>query len=131
MVPTTTGAARAIGVVLPELSGKLDGMAVRVPVMDVSLIDLVVEVEKAVTKEEINKSFKEAANDGLKGILQYSEDPLVSRDFLGNPYSAIFDSLLTNVIQENLAKVVAWYDNEWAYSVRLGDLMVYMYEKGM
>ena len=131
LVPTTTGAARAIGVVLPELSGKLDGIAVRVPVMDVSLLDLVVELEKAVTKEEINDAFREAANGDLKGILQYSEDPLVSRDFLGNPYSAIFDSLLTNVIQENLAKVVAWYDNEWAYSIRLGDLMVYMYEKGM
>ena len=131
LVPTTTGAARAIGLVLPELDGKLDGIAVRVPVMDVSLLDLVVELDKAVTTEEINEAFREAANGDLKRILQYCEDPLVSRDFLGNPYSAIFDSLLTNVINDNLAKVIAWYDNEWAYSVRLGDLILYMYKRGM
>jgi len=131
LVPTTTGAARAIGSVLPELDGKLDGIAVRVPVMDVSLLDLVVELDKAVTKEEMNEAFREAANGDLKGILQYCEDPLVSRDFLGNPYSAIFDSLLTNVINDNLAKVIAWYDNEWAYSVRLGDLVLHIYKMGM
>jgi len=131
LVPTTTGAARAIGLVLPELDGKLDGIAVRVPVMDVSLLDLVVELDKAVTKEEINEAFREAANGDLKGILQYCEDPLVSRDFLGNPYSAVFDSLLTNVINDNLAKVIAWYDNEWAYSVRLGDLILRIYKMGM
>jgi len=131
LVPTTTGAAKAIGEVLPELSGKLDGIAVRAPVLDVSLLDLVAELDKAVTKEEINEVFREAANAYLKGILQYCEDPLVSRDFLGNPYSAIFDSLLTNVIDDHLAKVIAWYDNEWAYSVRLADLMLYMYKRGM
>lgn len=131
LVPTTTGAARAIGSVLPELDGKLDGIAVRVPVMDVSLLDLVVELDKAATKEKINEAFREAASGDLKGILQYCEDPLVSRDFLGNSYSAIFDSLLTNVINDNLAKVIAWYDNEWAYSVRLGDLILHIYKMGM
>jgi len=131
LVPTTTGAARAIGEVLPELSGKLDGIAVRAPVLDVSLLDLVTELDKAVSKEEINEAFRKAASSHLKGIVQYCEDPLVSRDFLGNPYSAIFDSLLTNVIDDDLAKVIAWYDNEWAYSVRLADLMLYMYKRGM
>jgi len=131
LVPTTTGAAKAIGEVLPELSGKLDGIAVRAPVMDVSLLDLVAELDKSVTKDEINEAFREAANGNLKGVLQYCEEPLVSRDFLGNPYSAIFDSLLTNVVQNNLAKVIAWYDNEWAYSVRLADLMLYMYKRAV
>lgn len=126
MIPTTTGAAKAVAVVIPELKGKLDGMAIRVPTPNVSLVDLVAEVEKEVTTEEINAAFKEASCGKLKGYLKYCEEPLVSCDFNGNPHSSIFDALSTNVIDGNLVKVLSWYDNEWAYSVRVVDLVLYI-----
>ena len=122
MIPTSTGAAKAIGLVIPELKGKMDGVAVRVPTPNVSLVDLVVEAEKSTTKDAVNAAFKEASNTWLKGILFYNEEPLVSGDFRGNPHSAIFDAPLTFVI-DNLIKVCAWYDNEWGYSCRVIDLM--------
>jgi glyceraldehyde-3-phosphate dehydrogenase type I len=121
IIPTSTGAAKAVGLVLPELAGKLDGYAVRVPTPDVSMVDLSVTLKKAATKEEINAAMKEAANGPLKGVLAFEEDPLVSIDFLGNPHSSIFDSLLTNVIG-NQAKIVTWYDNEVGFSNRVIDL---------
>lgn len=126
MVPTTTGAAKAIGLVIPELKGKLNGMAVRVPTPNVSLVDLTAELSRTVTEEEINNSLKEAADGELKGIMQYCEEPLVSADFNGNPHSSIVDALSTMVIDGNLVKVVAWYDNEWGYSNRVVDLVVFM-----
>ncbi len=129
MIPTTTGAAKAVGLVLPELKGKLDGIAIRVPVPNVSLIDLVCLVEKETKKEEVNEFFKNASENELKGILQYCEEPLVSVDFMKNPYSAIFDSLSTFVIGGNLVKVMAWYDNEWGYSMRLLDMIKYIGER--
>jgi len=129
IIPTTTGAASAIGEVIPELKGKLDGIAMRVPVADASVVDLVVEVEKNATRKEINKSFKSASKNELKGILQYTEEPLVSVDVIGNPHSAIFDALSTNVIVDKLVKVLAWYDNEWGYSCRLVDLLESMGKK--
>ena len=122
IIPTTTGAAKAIGVVLPELKGKLDGMAMRVPVYDGSIVDLVVHLEKETTAEKINRAFKDAADSNLKGILQYTEEPLVSVDIVHNPHSAIVDGLLTSV-NGHLAKVLAWYDNEWGYSMRLVDVL--------
>ncbi|RLE73140.1 MAG: type I glyceraldehyde-3-phosphate dehydrogenase, partial [Thermoprotei archaeon] len=131
IIPTTTGAAKAIGLVLPELKGKLDGLALRVPVADGSIVDLVAEVEKPVTKEEVNNAFKEAAETYLKGILEYTEEPLVSQDIIGNPHSAIVDGLSTNVIGDTLVKVLAWYDNEWGFSCRLVELMLYMAKKGL
>lgn len=131
MIPTTTGAAKAIGVVLPELKGKLDGIAVRVPTSTVSLTDLVVNVEKATSIEEVNNLFKKASQEGLKGILEYSEVPLVSKDFTGNSHSCIFDAELTKVLDDNLVKVLGWYDNEWAYSVRVVDLIEYIASKGL
>ena len=121
MIPTTTGAAKAVGLVLPDLAGKLDGYAVRVPTPDVSMVDLTVNLKKAATKEEINNAMKEASNGHLKGVLGYEEDPLVSVDFMGNPHSSIFDPALTNVIG-NSAKVVTWYDNEVGFSNRVVDL---------
>ncbi len=129
MIPTTTGAAKAVGLVLPELKGKLDGIAIRVPVPNVSLIDLVCVVEKETTKEEVNEIFKKASENELKGIIQYCDEPLVSVDFMKNPHSAIFDALSTNVIEKNLVKVMAWYDNEWGYSMRLLDLIKYVGER--
>jgi len=125
MIPTTTGAAKAVGLVLPEVKGKLNGLAVRVPVADVSMIDLVVETEKETTVEEVNEIFKKASENEFKGYIEYTEEPLVSVDFIGNPHSAIFDSLLTDV-QGNLVKVMAWYDNEWGYACRLVDLTKYV-----
>lgn len=121
MVPTTTGAAKAVGLVLPELKGKLDGYAVRVPTPDVSMVDLTVNLKNEVTLEQINAAMKEAANGPLKGVLGYNEEPLVSIDFLGNPNSSIFDSTLTNVIG-NQVKIVSWYDNEVGFSNRVVDL---------
>jgi glyceraldehyde 3-phosphate dehydrogenase len=123
IIPTKTGAAKAIGLVIPELEGKLDGFAVRVPTPDGSLVDLTCELSRAVTKDEINAAMKEAANGPMKGILEYTEDPIVSCDVIGNPHSSIFDSLLTKVIGGNFVKVVAWYDNEAGYSHRLADLV--------
>jgi glyceraldehyde 3-phosphate dehydrogenase len=126
MIPTTTGAARAVGLVLPELKGKLDGMAIRVPTPNVSIVDLVCEVSKDVAVEEVNAALKRAAEGVLKGILQYSEEPLVSIDFNGNDHSAIVDASLTRVIENRMVKVLAWYDNEWGYSNRLRDLVQYI-----
>ena len=128
MIPTSTGAARAIGLVLPELKGKLDGFATRVPTPDGSMVDLTVELEKEVTKEEVNAAMKKAAEGELKGILQYTEDPVVSSDIIDNAYSSIFDSQLTMVLGEksNLIKCVSWYDNEWGYSNRVADLAAIM-----
>lgn len=122
MIPTSTGAAKAIGLVLPELKGKLNGVAIRVPTPDVSIVDLTVEVEKATTKEDVNALFKKASDTTLKGYLQFSTEPLVSIDFLENKHSSIFDSELTDVIDGTLVKVFGWYDNEWGYSNRLIDL---------
>lgn len=127
MIPTTTGAAKAIGLVIPELKGKMHGIAIRVPTPDVSLVDLVVEVEKNVTAEEVNSAFKEAASGKLSKYLEYCEVPLVSSDFKGNPKSAIFDPEYTTVINNNLVKILAWYDNEWGYSCRMVDLIEYIY----
>jgi len=121
IIPTSTGAAKALKDVMPELDGKLDAMAFRVPVPDVSLIDLVVNLEKDVTVDEVNRAYKAASDDSMKGILGYSDEPLVSTDYIGCPYSSIVDSLETRIIG-NMVKVVAWYDNEWGYSSRLVDL---------
>ena len=125
-IPTTTGAAKAVGIVIPELKGKIDGIAVRVPTPNVSLVDLVALLKKNVTTEEVNKAFKTAAEGKLKGILQYTEEPLVSVDFMANPHSSIVDSLFTRITDNNLVKVLAWYDNEWGYSCRLKDLIKFI-----
>ena len=129
MIPTTTGAARAVGLVLPHLQGKLDGMAIRVPTPNVSVVDLVAELGKDATADEINAVIKEAADGPLKGILQYTDGPLVSIDHNGNPHSSIFDAPLTKVLGGNMVKVLSWYDNEWGYSTRLKDLMLYINSK--
>lgn len=125
-IPTTTGAAKAIGLVMPDLKGKIDGISIRVPTPNVSLVDLVALVKKETTAEEINAAFKAAAGGELKGILDYIEEPLVSVDFMANPHSSIVDGLSTKVIEGNLVKVLAWYDNEWGYSCRLADLIKYV-----
>jgi glyceraldehyde 3-phosphate dehydrogenase len=131
MIPTTTGAARAIGLVMPELKGKLDGYAMRVPTPDVSVVDLVAVLAKPATAEEINAALKAAAAGPLKGILAYTEDPVVSTDMLHNPNSSIVDGQLTKVLDGNLLKVVSWYDNEWGYSCRVIDLIVFLAQKGL
>lgn len=123
IIPTSTGAARAVGKVLPELNGKLDGMSMRVPVPCGSVVDLVAEVDKNASIEDINAAVKAAADGPMQGILEYSTDPLVSSDILGNPHSSIFDSLSTMVMDNNMIKVVSWYDNEWGYSNRVCDLI--------
>ena len=124
MIPTSTGAAKAIGEVLPSMKGRLDGLAVRVPVMDGSLVDLVCKVKRTVTKEEINAAMKAAAMGPLKGYLEYCEDPIVSNDVIGNPASSVFDSLSTNVMQGDMVKVLSWYDNEWGFSNRVVDALL-------
>jgi glyceraldehyde 3-phosphate dehydrogenase len=130
MIPTSTGAAKAIGLVLPNLKGKLTGISIRVPTPDVSIVDLTVQTEKSVTKEEVNEAFKKAAaSPRLKRFLQFSDAPLVSRDCLGNPASCVFDSELTDVIDGHLVKVFGWYDNEWGYANRVVDLAVFMAKK--
>ena len=126
MIPTTTGAAKAVALVLPELKGKLDGLAVRVPTPNVSLVDLVVETEKATSVEEVNAALQAAANGSLKGILDYCEVPLVSCDFNGNPVSSTVDAATTTVIGGTMIKVMSWYDNEWGYSNRIVDLVKLM-----
>lgn len=131
MIPTTTGAAQAVTLVLPELKGKLDGMAIRVPTPNVSLIDFVTEVDRETSKEEVNAIFKEAAQNELKGILRYEEQPLVSIDFYGAEDSSIVDAPSTKVIQKNMVKVLAWYDNEWGYSSRTKDVLKYLIKKGI
>jgi glyceraldehyde 3-phosphate dehydrogenase len=130
MIPTSTGAAKAIGSVLPQLKGKLDGLAIRVPTPDVSLTDLTCELEKETTAEAVNAAFKKASETNLKGILQYLDVPLVSKDFYGNAYSCIFDAELTKVINGNFVKILGWYDNEWAYSCRVVDLVEYIAKLG-
>ncbi len=129
MIPTTTGAAKAVGLVLPELKGKLDGMAIRVPTPNVSVVDLVAEVSKDVTAEEVNAALRAAAEGPMKGILAYSEEPLVSMDLNGNDHSSIVDATVTKVIESRMVKVLAWYDNEWGYSSRLRDLIQYIIKK--
>ena len=123
IIPTSTGAARAVGQILPKLAGKLDGCSMRVPVKDGSVVDLVVETKKKVTVESVNAAMKAAARGELKGILEYTEDPIVSSDIIGNPYSSIFDSLATMVMGDRMVKVISWYDNEWGYSNRVVELM--------
>lgn len=131
IVPTTTGAAKAVSLVLPQLEGKLNGFALRVPTPTVSVVDLVVELKKPATKEEINNAFKEASENELKGILGYETKPLVSIDYKKDPRSSIVDADLTMVMEGNMAKVVSWYDNEWGYSSRVVDLVAFIAEKGM
>jgi glyceraldehyde 3-phosphate dehydrogenase len=131
MIPTTTGAAKAIGLVMPQLKGKLDGYSMRVPTPDVSVVDLVAILDRAATTEEVNAALKSAAEGELKGILAYTEDPVVSSDMLHNPNSSIVDSQMTKVLDGNLAKVIAWYDNEWGYSCRVVDLIAFLVKKGL
>jgi len=131
MIPTTTGAAKAVALVIPELKGKFDGIAIRVPTPTVSVVDFVAELEKETTTEEVNAAFKAAAEGSLKGILGYSDEPLVSMDFKGDDRSSIVDGPNTMVIGGNMLKVLTWYDNEWAYSVRVADLIKLMADKGL
>ncbi len=131
MIPTSTGAAKAVALVIPELKGKFDGISVRVPTPNVSLVDVVMNLETATTTEEVNAVLKEAANGKLKGILAFSEEPLVSIDFRGNPNSSIVDAENTKVIGETCVKILAWYDNEWGYSCRVRDLVKYIANKGL
>src|SRR5579885_2847749 len=131
MIPTTTGAAKAIGLVIPELKGKLDGYALRVPTPDVSVVDFVAVLKRNTTAQEVNEALKEAANNGLKGILGYTEDPVVSSDLMHDPHSSIVDAEMTKVLDGNLVKVVAWYDNEWGYSKRIVDLIEFLGRKGL
>ena len=125
IIPTTTGAARAVGKILPELKGKLDGISLRVPVPDGSVVDLVATLGRNVTIEEVNAAFEQASKKGLAGYLEYCADPIVSSDVIGNPSSTVFDAPSTMVMQGNMVKVVGWYDNEWGYSARVVDLVVY------
>ncbi len=131
IVPTTTGAAKAVTVVIPELKGKLHGLAFRIPVATVSVIDFVAELDKEVTVEQVNQAFQTAAEGPLAGIMEYCQEPLVSMDFKGNPASSIVDALSTMVIGGNMVKVLAWYDNEWGYSCRLADLAAYVSDRGL
>ena len=131
IIPTTTGAARMVGEIIPELKGKVHGIALRVPTPTGSIVDFVAELNKEVTVEQVNQVFKSAAKGPLKGILEYCEEPLVSMDFKGNPASSIFDAPSTMVIGGNMVKVLAWYDNEWGYGCRLADLAAYIADKGL
>jgi len=131
IIPSTTGAAKAVSLVLPELKGKLNGMAFRVPTPNVSVTDLVAELARPVTVDEVNSVLKEAANGPLKGILNYSDEPLVSSDYNGDPASSTIDALSTMVVEGNMVKVVSWYDNEWGYSNRVVDLVAYIAGKGL
>ncbi len=126
MIPTTTGAAKAVGLVLPELKGRLDGMAIRVPTPNVSVIDLVAELGRDTTTEEVNAALKKASEGPMKGILGYTEEPIVSIDFNGDPRSSIVDASVTKVIEKRMVKIISWYDNEWGYSTRLRDLVAYL-----
>ncbi len=131
IIPTTTGAAKAVTRVIPELEGKLHGLAFRVPTFTVSVVDFVADLAKEVDVEQVNQAFQAAAEGPLKGILEYCQEPLVSIDFKGNPASSIVDALSTMVIGGNMVKVLAWYDNEWGYSCRLADLTAYVVDKGL
>jgi glyceraldehyde 3-phosphate dehydrogenase len=131
IIPTTTGAAKAIGLVMPELKGKLDGYSLRVPTPDVSVVDLVAVTEKPTSDKEVNQALESAADGPLKGILAYTEDPVVSMDMLHNPNSSIVDAQMTKVLEGNLVKVISWYDNEWGYSCRVNDLALFLAKKGL
>jgi glyceraldehyde 3-phosphate dehydrogenase len=131
IVPTTTGAAKAIGLVMPELKGKLHGLSLRVPTSTVSVVDLVADLKKSASVEDVNNALKKAAEGELKGILAYSDEPLVSSDFRGNSASSIVDALSTVVLEGKMVKVLSWYDNEWGYSCRVGDLATLMVDKGL
>ena len=131
IVPTSTGAARAVGIVLPELNGKLHGIAFRVPTSTVSVTDFVADLETETTVEQVNDAFRSAAAGGLEGILRYCDEPLVSSDFKGDPHSCIFDAPSTIVMEGNMVKVLGWYDNEWGYSCRTADLCAFMVDKGL
>lgn len=126
IIPTTTGAAKAVALVMPELKGKLNGFAMRVPTPNVSVVDLVAELDKNTSVEEVNQVLKEASEKQMQGILGYSEEPLVSKDYNGDPRSSIVDALSTMVMEGNMVKVVSWYDNEWGYSCRVVDLAKYI-----
>lgn len=131
IIPTTTGAATACGVVIPELQGKIHGISLRVPTATVSVTDLVADLGKTVTVDEVNAAFKEAAENSLKGILEYVDEPLVSTDFISNPHSCIYDSLATMVMDNDMVKVLGWYDNEWGYSCRTSDLAAFLADRGL
>ncbi len=131
IIPTTTGAAAAVALVIPELSGKLDGIAVRVPVKDGSLVDLVCELRSDATVDSVNSAMLSASEGSLKGVLQYSDEPIVSSDVIGNPYSSIFDSLVTKTMGTRMVKILSWYDNEFGYAARMVDFMRYMIEVGL
>jgi len=131
MIPTTTGAATAVALVLPQLKGKLDGLAIRVPTPNVSVVDFVAEVERDTSKAEVNETLRKAADGSMHGILGYTEEPLVSMDFNKNTHSSIVDATLTNVIDNRLVKVIAWYDNEWGYSCRVADLIKMLADRGL
>jgi glyceraldehyde 3-phosphate dehydrogenase len=131
MIPTSTGAAKAVALVIPELEGKFDGISVRVPTPNVSLVDVVINVEKDTNKEEVNRVLKNAANEEMKGILGFSEEPLVSMDYKGNSHSSIVDADNTSVLDGKTIKLLAWYDNEWGYSCRVRDLVKYIADKGL
>jgi len=130
IIPTTTGAARALALVIPELKGRFDGMSLRVPTITVSVVDFVAIVRKEATKEDVNDAFKQTANGPLQGILEYTDEPLVSSDFRGDPHSSIIDGQSTMVTGGNMVKVIAWYDNEWGYSCRVADLVDFIAKKG-
>lgn len=131
IIPTTTGAAKAVALVLPEMKGKLNGFAMRVPTSNVSVVDVVLELEKNTTVEELNQTLKQASEGSLKGIMDYNEEPLVSSDYNGNPASSTIDALSTMIVEDNMVKVVSWYDNEWGYSNRVVDLAKYLATKGV
>jgi glyceraldehyde 3-phosphate dehydrogenase len=131
MIPTSTGAAKAVALVLPELKGKFDGISVRVPTPNVSLVDVVMHVERDTSAEEVNRALKDAANEELRGILAFSDEPLVSVDFKGNSNSSIVDGEYTKVIDGRMVKILSWYDNEWGYSCRVRDLIKYIAGKGL
>jgi glyceraldehyde 3-phosphate dehydrogenase len=131
MIPTSTGAAKAVALVLPELKGKFDGISVRVPTPNVSLVDVVIDLEQDATAAEVNRAFKDAANEELRGILEFCEEPLVSVDFRKNPHSSIVDAEYTKVVGGRMLKVLSWYDNEWGYSCRVRDLIKYIADKGL
>ncbi len=130
MIPSTTGAAKTVGVVFPELKGRIDGLSIRVPTPNVSLVDLTCQVERGATTEEVNAIFQQAAAGPLKGIVEYCTEPLVSKDFNGNPHSCIFDATMTTVIDQHLVKTFGWYDNEWGYSNRVVDLIAHLAQRG-
>jgi glyceraldehyde 3-phosphate dehydrogenase len=131
LIPSSTGAAKTVGVVFPELKGRIDGTSIRVPTPNVSIVDLSCQVEKETSVEEVNAAFKQAADGPLKGILEYNTELLVSKDFNGNPHSSILDSTMTAVIDKTLVKAFGWYDNEWGYSNRVVDLVEYLAKKGL